>query len=188
MALEAYINGKSSEDLVKESLRAIGCYVDDRERYNSDWNKIYHTGNVEHRNHFFSYPFQFKSQKGIKKDYRQFGVDKIPDFQACNYFIEVKSVSNKTKNTKQSNKKLIGEIIYEYKQYASYFEYRNNRRNKEIVYYVLIGPCDKELILSYLEDSLSWYWMKERFHVVHLDELIEIFSGKIEEYNAKLVA
>lgn len=153
MALEAYINGKSAEELVKGALREIGCYVDDYEKFKSDWASLHLSGDVARARHLFSSPFSFQSQKGIKKDWMQFGVDKIPDFQSANDFIEVKSVSNTTRNKNQSNKKLVGEIIYEYKQYTSYFEYKNKSRHKESVYYVIIGPCDKELILSHLEDS-----------------------------------
>jgi hypothetical protein len=188
MALEAYINGKSSEDLVKESLRAIGCYVDERLRFRTELANMRQSVLKKYSDHFYAFPFQFLSQQGIKNVPMQLGVDKIADFKSANNLIEVKSISDKTKNKKQSNKKLIGEIIYEYKQYTDYFECRSDYRDKENVYYVLIGPCDKELILSYLEDFRIWYWMKERFHVVHLDEIIEIFSGKIEDYNSKLVA
>jgi hypothetical protein len=188
MALEAYINGKSSEYLVKGSLRAIGCYVDERLRFRTELANMRQSGQTIYSKHFSEFPFQFLSQQGIKNVPMQLGVDKISDFKSANSLIEVKSVSEKTKNKKQSNKKLIGEIIYEYKQYTDYFECRSDYRDKENVYYVLIGPCDKELILSYLEDSRSWHWMKERFHVVYLDELVEIFSRKIEDYNSKLVA
>lgn len=179
MVLEAYINGKSTEDIVKDSLRAIGCYVDERERYIKDWIS---------NNNLSNYPFCFHSQKGIKKDWSQFEVDKRPDFSSYDTFIEVKSISPTTENQKQSNKHLIGEIVYEYKQYADYLMFRKHKRLKESVYYVLIGPCNKNLIMDYLEGQEYWNWMKERFHVVYLDELIEIFSGKIEDYNSKLVA
>lgn len=45
MALEAYINGKSAEELVKNSLQSIGCYVDDIHKFNSDWDSLYSSGN-----------------------------------------------------------------------------------------------------------------------------------------------
>ena len=183
MALKASINGKLAEELVKDSLRSIGCYVDECAKHVSDWNVIYRTGDMVKCNHLFQFPFKFQSQKGIKNDFMQKGIDKIPDLNSSSYFIEVKSISSETKDIKSSNKDLIGKIMYEYKQYATYFKNNKHFRNKEIVYYVLVGSCDKELALSYLEDYSSWYWMKERFHVVYLDELVEIFKNKIEEYN-----
>lgn len=170
MTLRAYELGKIVENSVKEALINIGCYVD-------HWSD----------NHF-KYPFKFKSQKGIKKSWSDFNIHKIPDFKSCDYIIEVKSISESTKNLKQSNKKLIGDIMVEYKQYMAYFEKETRHRNKEIIYYVLVGPCDKDLILEHLSEYRSWYWMKDKFNVVYLDELIEILRKKIEIYNNNLVA
>lgn len=187
MALKAKTNGIEAENLVKKSLISIGCYVDERERYYADYIKIRQSGCIELSQHFLKFPFNFSSQKGLRKKWNENGVYKIPDFKSEDFIIEVKSISETNKNIKQANYNLDGVICSEYKRYKKYFEERSRSCYKEIVYYVLVGPCDRDYIIESLEEQRSWYWMKDRFKVVYLNELIDIFSDKIKEYNNKFL-
>lgn len=189
MSLISYENGKFHELQVKDYLYEIGCIIDNRAFWHDIDRKYLVQSEIDSiPKRLDIFPFNFKSQKVLKKDNSQQMIDKIADFASSSYIIEVKSISRKTKNFRQATDQLIGSILVEYKKYYHYLSYDNFKTNKEDIFYVINSPNDDKVISSiyeHLEDQKSWDVMKERFFVLNSCQIYDVFCDKAIEHFEK---
>ena len=182
MSLISYENGKLNESKIRDYLYEIGCIVDNNAYWHDIDRKYLDQDEIDSiPKRLDIFPFNFKSQKSLKKDSSQTPIDKIADFASSSYIIEVKSISSKTKNFKQATEQLIGSILVEYKKYYHYLSYDDFKRNKEDIFYVINSPNDDKLIRAIyedLEDQKSWDLMKNRFFVLNSSQIYDVICEK----------
>jgi hypothetical protein len=188
MSKVSYINGKKAEKIVEKRLKEIGCFINQRDKLVKLYQMALKKGETVKAEYFNRFPFVLDSQVRLHKresNFRSSEAFKIADFADYYLNIEVKSISEKTVNVKKANEELIGRLVVELKKYSEYITEKFSCREKYKIYYILLGPCDKEMIISYLKDFRCWYELEEHLHLLTLDEMTEMFKQKINDHKLK---